>query len=214
MKITEIFYSIQGEGQWTGQPNIFIRTTGCNLRCHYCDTKYAYDNGREMDIDDIYLKIKKYPCKKICITGGEPLIQEEILDLINKLMNNNYKICIETNGSIDIKNVIDYKTIIISLDIKCPSSEMNDKMDFSEWVEREIIPKKTTSLRNSCLAFAFAVIWAATMAGLDQSFGIIAIGFIFSIPIYFYYLFDSRNFKCPNCNSKIPFNMLNLYFIF
>ena len=67
MKINEIFYSLQGEGKWTGLPNIFIRTSGCNLRCSFCDTKYAYDDGKEMSSEEILSKICKYPCKYICL---------------------------------------------------------------------------------------------------------------------------------------------------
>jgi 7-carboxy-7-deazaguanine synthase len=127
MKINEIFYSIQGEGAWSGIPNIFIRTTGCNLRCSYCDTKYAYYEGEEIKIDDIIEKIKKYRCKHICITGGEPLLQENIYDLINRLIKKNYYICIETNGSIDINRLSKIRNLLISLDIKCPSSKMKEK---------------------------------------------------------------------------------------
>ena len=75
MKINEIFYSIQGEGNWTGFPNIFIRTAGCNLRCSYCDTKYAYYKFKEIKILNILEIVKKYNCNKICITGGEPLLR-------------------------------------------------------------------------------------------------------------------------------------------
>lgn len=127
MKICEIFYSIQGEGKWTGLPNIFIRTTGCNLRCSFCDTKYAYDNGREMSINEILKEIRKYPCKNICLTGGEPLIQEEAFDLLENLLKENYKICLETNGSINVGKISNKENLIISLDIKSPSSEMQEK---------------------------------------------------------------------------------------
>ena len=130
MKINEIFYSIQGEGKWTGQPNIFIRTTGCNLRCAYCDTKYAYKNGKNMTITEITEKIKKYPCKKICLTGGEPLEQKETVQLIDALIKENYEICLETNGSKNIKQLVNKKNLLISLDIKCPSSEMHNKMKY------------------------------------------------------------------------------------
>ena len=130
MKINEIFYSIQGEGNWTGLPNIFIRTSGCNLRCSYCDTKYAYDSYKDMKIIEILNEITKYNCKNICITGGEPLIQDDILKLVEELLKKKYKICIETNGSIQIKKISVYKSIMISLDIKCPSSNMNEKMFF------------------------------------------------------------------------------------
>ena len=128
MNINEIFYSIQGEGKWTGLPNIFIRTTGCNLRCSYCDTKYAYEDGKETSIKEITEKIKKYPCKHVCITGGEPLLQKDTTDLIDVLLKKNYKILLETNGSKNIKNIIGRKNLIISLDIKCPSSKMYKKM--------------------------------------------------------------------------------------
>jgi 7-carboxy-7-deazaguanine synthase len=130
MKINEIFYSIQGEGNWTGKPNIFIRTSGCNLRCSYCDTKYAYDSYKEMSIIEILDEINKYNCKNICITGGEPLIQKDLIILVKELLENKYKICIETNGSVEIKQFSFDKSIIISLDVKCPSSNMTEKMLF------------------------------------------------------------------------------------
>jgi len=128
MNINEIFYSMQGEGKWTGLPNIFIRTTGCNLRCSFCDTKYAYEYGKEMSIEEIVKDIRKYPCKHVCITGGEPLLQDETLDLIDALLKRDYKIILETNGSINIENITGKKSLIISLDVKCPSSNMNEKM--------------------------------------------------------------------------------------
>lgn len=128
MKINEIFYSIQGEGKWTGFPNIFIRTTGCNLRCSYCDTKYAYNQGIEKTIQNITKEIKDYNCKRICITGGEPLLQKDIIELINHLIGLKYDILIETNGSLKIDTLTDKKKLIISLDIKTPSSKMHNKM--------------------------------------------------------------------------------------
>jgi 7-carboxy-7-deazaguanine synthase len=130
MKINEIFYSIQGEGKWIGLPNIFIRTTGCNLRCAYCDTKYAYESGKEMKINEILNEISKYDCKYVCLTGGEPLFQENIIELIKNLIKNDYFVIIETNGSISIKDLIKFKKLIISLDIKCPSSKMDKRIDF------------------------------------------------------------------------------------
>jgi len=130
MKINEIFYSIQGEGRWTGLPNIFVRTAGCNLRCTYCDTKYAYFDGKDMSIKDILRKIGEYPCKKICLTGGEPLLQDRIVQLIDSLSKENYHICIETNGSQPLDKIVNKKNLMISMDIKCPSSEMHEKMNF------------------------------------------------------------------------------------
>ena len=130
MKVKEIFYSIQGEGKWSGRPNIFIRTTGCNLRCAFCDTKYAYYDGEEMSVNKILSKIRKYHCKYVCITGGEPLIQNETEKLIDSLLKRNYMICLETNGSIYIKKLSKIKSLLISLDIKCPSSNMSEKTCF------------------------------------------------------------------------------------
>lgn len=131
IKINEIFYSIQGEGKTTGLPTVFIRLTGCNLRCSYCDTKYAYYKGKKLETSKIIEKIKKYNCKNICITGGEPLLQKNVTILIDKLIEKNYNILLETNGSYSIKNLLNKKNLIISLDIKCPSSNMQDKMDLN-----------------------------------------------------------------------------------
>jgi len=128
MKINEIFYSLQGEGKWSGLPNIFIRTTGCNLRCSFCDTTYAYDDGKEMSVEEILNDIRKYRCKYVCVTGGEPLLQNEMPELINGLVKRNYRICLETNGSINIENMAGKKSLMISLDVKCPSSNMHEKM--------------------------------------------------------------------------------------
>ncbi len=134
MKINEIFFSIQGEGKQMGLSTIFIRATGCNLRCSYCDTKYAFYEGKEMTIEEIIGEVKKYPCKRICLTGGEPLLQDESVDLANELLNSGYEILVETNGSIDISNFLkkieNRKKSLISLDIKCPSSGMHKKMFF------------------------------------------------------------------------------------
>lgn len=133
MEITEIFYSIQGEGRWAGLPTVFIRTTGCNLRCTYCDTQYAYEGGTNMNIKQILNAVKKYPSNTICITGGEPLLQrEETYQLISKLLSHNYTIILETNGSRSIKHITQIQprqNFFISIDIKCPSSKMHNKMD-------------------------------------------------------------------------------------
>ena len=124
IQINEIFYSIQGEGQWMGLPNIFIRTMGCNLRCTYCDTIYAYNEGKPLPISEIIEHISKYKCKKICITGGEPLLQNHLFDLISKLSDLTYEMLIETNGSLPIDEYVTNKNVIISMDVKCPSSTM------------------------------------------------------------------------------------------
>jgi 7-carboxy-7-deazaguanine synthase len=131
MKINEIYYSIQGEGILIGLPMVFIRTSGCNLRCKWCDTKYAYDEGEEIGYKELLNQIKIFPTKYVCITGGEPLKQEETPLLIELLCNEGYEICLETNGSISIEGLPNTDAMIISLDIKCPSSGMQKKMYFS-----------------------------------------------------------------------------------
>ena len=127
IKVNEIFYSIQGESLFTGCPTIFVRLTGCNLRCSYCDTRYAYNEGKDMEISGIIEMLSDYNCSIVEITGGEPLLQNETPDLINRLIESDYTVLIETNGSRDI-SILNEKCIKI-VDIKCPSSNESDKND-------------------------------------------------------------------------------------
>jgi 7-carboxy-7-deazaguanine synthase len=120
LKVNEIFYSIQGESSHAGRPCVFVRLTGCNLRCSYCDTRYAYDEGQNLTIDEIVDRVTSYQCRLVEITGGEPLIQKETPDLIHLLLNKDFEVLLETNGSIDI-SPIDERCVRI-VDIKCPSS--------------------------------------------------------------------------------------------
>ncbi|MBW2197230.1 MAG: radical SAM protein [Deltaproteobacteria bacterium] len=103
--INEIFYSIQGESIYSGRPCIFVRLTGCNLRCTYCDTRYAYEEGVEMEIAEIIRRVAAYNCRLVEITGGEPLLQTETPLLIFRLLENGYEVMMETNGSLDITKV-------------------------------------------------------------------------------------------------------------
>lgn len=125
MKICEYFRSIQGEGITIGVPTYFIRTAGCNLRCSWCDTTYAWEGGKETSVDEIMELVGD--SKNICITGGEPMLQEDIYELIGRLLDADKRISIETNGSVDISKIPDDDRIIISLDVKCPSSGMSDE---------------------------------------------------------------------------------------
>ncbi len=120
LKVTEIFYSIQGESSYSGQPCIFVRLTGCNLRCSYCDTQYAYEEGEDLDIREIINRVSSHHCALVEITGGEPLMQDDTPLLIQQLIDLGFEVLLETNGSMDI-SVIDNRCIKI-LDIKCPSS--------------------------------------------------------------------------------------------
>lgn len=129
MKINEIFVSIQGESTYAGRPCIFIRTAGCNLRCSYCDTEYAFYDGKEMSSDEIFNIVKKSGLELVEITGGEPLLQKELPELLDRLLEGNYEVLIETSGSMDIDK-IDSRAVRI-MDIKCPSSGEVSKNNMS-----------------------------------------------------------------------------------
>ncbi|MBE6524972.1 MAG: radical SAM protein [Thermoplasmata archaeon] len=126
MKIIEAFRSIQGEGKYIGVPTYFIRSSGCNLRCSWCDTSYAFDGGKDMSLEEIVaLTESDY---HVSITGGEPMIQPEFLELVDMLLDDGKFITVETNGSIDISSIVGRENVMISMDVKCPSSKMTDKM--------------------------------------------------------------------------------------
>ncbi len=125
LKINEIYYSIQGESSKAGLPTVFVRLTYCNLRCSYCDTEYAFYDGTDMAIDSIIDEVRKYNCKLVEITGGEPLVQSESLQLMKRLCDEGFNVMLETGGSLPIKD-IDHRVMII-LDLKCPSSKMMKK---------------------------------------------------------------------------------------
>jgi len=120
LKVNEIFYSIQGESSYAGRPCVFVRLTGCNLRCSYCDTQYAYDEGEVMEMGDIVDRVARFQSPLVEVTGGEPLIQEDTPILIHQLLEGGYEVLMETNGSQDISKV-DNRCVRI-VDIKCPSS--------------------------------------------------------------------------------------------
>ncbi len=127
LNINEIFYSIQGESRFAGYPCVFIRLQGCNCRCEWCDTDYALENdeGREVDGQEIYNELNKFKCNFIEFTGGEPLLQESIYQLIELLVAANYTIAVETSGTVDVSRL--NKEVIKIMDFKCPSSGMEPK---------------------------------------------------------------------------------------
>jgi 7-carboxy-7-deazaguanine synthase len=129
LKINEIFYSIQGESSFAGLPCVFVRLTGCNLRCSWCDTTYAYAEGCNVTVDDILSRMQAYPCRLVEITGGEPLLQQETPVLAARLLDQGYTVLIETNGSKNI-DILDSRCIRI-MDIKCPSSRESGNTDFA-----------------------------------------------------------------------------------
>ena len=125
LKINEIYYSIQGESTHIGRPCIFIRLTYCNLRCSYCDTEYAFYDGKKMEVDDILKKISQWDCNLVEVTGGEPLFQEDCIELLQKIVKRKYEVMLETGGSLSISKVPD--EVIKIVDFKCPSSGMEKK---------------------------------------------------------------------------------------
>ncbi|MCH7773247.1 MAG: radical SAM protein [Bacteroidetes bacterium] len=125
LKVNEIYHSIQGESSKSGLPCVFVRLTYCNLRCTYCDTEYAFYEGEDKTIREIINEVKKYNCKLVEVTGGEPLVQDESLELMKRLCDEGFDVMLETGGSLPIKD-IDERVLII-MDLKCPSSKMEKK---------------------------------------------------------------------------------------
>lgn len=129
LRITEIFHSLQGESVTVGLPTVFVRLTGCPLRCQYCDTAYAFSGGEVVEIDDILKQIAAYNCTHVCVTGGEPLAQPGCIPLLTKLCDRGHFVSIETSGARDI-SAID-KRVMIVMDLKTPDSLEADKNLFS-----------------------------------------------------------------------------------
>jgi len=120
LKVNEIFFSIQGESTYSGIPCAFVRLAGCNLRCTYCDTTYAYDQGSVMEVAEVIRQATGFHCPWVALTGGEPLLQEDTPNLLVSLLNLNKMVIVETNGSLDIDR-IDRRCVRV-VDVKCPGS--------------------------------------------------------------------------------------------
>jgi 7-carboxy-7-deazaguanine synthase len=137
MRITEIFYSLQGESSFAGRPCAFVRLTGCPLRCTWCDSEYTFHGGTEMALDAVLAQVRSFDCRLVEVTGGEPLHQPEAFTLIERLCADGYEVLVETSGALDITPV-DPRTHII-MDVKCPGSGMMDRMD---WKNLDRIARK------------------------------------------------------------------------
>ena len=120
LKITEIFYSIQGESRYVGLPTVFVRLTGCPMRCTYCDTAYAFHGGKRMELSEIVEQVQSYGARHVCVTGGEPLAQPGCQDLLTELCDLGLNVSLETGNAIDISKV-DSRVYVV-LDIKTPES--------------------------------------------------------------------------------------------
>ena len=129
LTVNEIFYSIQGESTRAGSPCVFVRLTACDLRCSWCDTAYAFHDGKKMSIDEVLAAVDRYGCPLVEITGGEPLLQEDVYELMNRLLASGRTLMLETGGHRPITRVP--RGVIKVVDIKCPGSGEADKNDWT-----------------------------------------------------------------------------------
>ena len=124
MRIIEVFHSIQGEGPLTGVRTSFVRTARCNLRCAWCDTTYSFGPGKERSIPSLLREIAGHRTRYVCLTGGEPLLQSASVELVQALSDRGLTTVIETGGSLDVGPYLDIPRVVLSVDVKCPSSRM------------------------------------------------------------------------------------------
>ena len=127
MRIIEIFHSIQGEGPLTGVRTTFVRTARCNLRCTWCDTPYSFGPGKERSVASILQSVARNGTRHVCLTGGEPLLQAESRTLVARLSDRGITTAIETGGSLDVTPYLDLPHVVLSVDVKCPSSKMDGR---------------------------------------------------------------------------------------
>ena len=128
LTVNEIFHSIQGESTFVGEPCVFVRLTACDLRCSWCDTPYAFYEGRKMSIDEVVAQVEQYRCRTVEITGGEPLLQKDVYPLMARLLERGKRVLLETGGHRDIDGVP--AGVIRIVDVKCPGSGEADKVDW------------------------------------------------------------------------------------
>ena len=136
LNINEIFYSLQGEAREVGLPTVFVRLTGCPLRCTYCDTEYAFKGNNMLSIDEILSKVKQYNTRYVCVTGGEPLAQIDCHVLLDALIKDDYQVSLETSGSIDIGAVNSGVSIV--MDVKTPSSNESKHNKYDNIAKLEV----------------------------------------------------------------------------
>ncbi len=120
MKVTEIFHSIQGESTQAGRPCVFVRLTACDLRCRWCDTEYAFTEGRPMSLEAVLAQVRAFGCKLVEVTGGEPLLQKETPELCRRLLDDGYEVLVETGGHRDVSVLPEGVRVV--MDVKCPGS--------------------------------------------------------------------------------------------
>jgi 7-carboxy-7-deazaguanine synthase len=131
VRIIEVFHSLQGEGPRTGERTTFIRTARCNLRCSWCDTPYSFGPGKERSIPSLVREVSRNRTRNVCLTGGEPLLQGESVDLVRELSSRKCTTVIETGGSLDVTPYLGIPNVVLSVDVKCPSSKMQGRNRWS-----------------------------------------------------------------------------------
>ena len=131
LTINEIFHSIQGESTYAGRPCVFVRLTACDLRCNWCDTPYAFHEGRKMSVDEVLADVEARGCRTVEVTGGEPLLQPDVYPLMQRLLDSGKTVLIETGGHRSIANVP--AGVIRIMDVKCPGSGESEKNDWSNF---------------------------------------------------------------------------------
>ena len=129
LTVNEIFYSIQGESTYAGKPCVFVRLAGCDLRCSWCDTPYAFNEGEKMSIDAVLQQVDRYGSPLVEVTGGEPLLQEDVYPLMQRLLDSGRTVLLETGGQIDVSRVPG--AVIKVMDVKCPASGESDKVEWA-----------------------------------------------------------------------------------
>jgi len=127
VRIIEVFHSLQGEGPLTGVRTTFVRTARCNLRCSWCDTTYSFGPGRERSLDSLLKEVARHRTRYVCLTGGEPLLQPEAPELVRRLSRRGITTVVETGGSLDVRPFVGLPRVILSVDVKCPSSKMEGR---------------------------------------------------------------------------------------
>jgi 7-carboxy-7-deazaguanine synthase len=137
LQVNEIFYSVQGESTYAGRPCVFVRLTGCHLRCRWCDTAYAFYDGETLTVEQVLERVRAYKCPLVEITGGEPLLQHEVHSLIDRLLLEGYEVLIETGGSLDVGR-LDPRVVKI-VDLKAPGSGMEgqNNLDNIQYLDRK-----------------------------------------------------------------------------
>ena len=137
LQVNEIFYSVQGESTYAGRPCVFVRLTGCNLRCRWCDTAYAFYDGETLTVEQVLERVRAYKCPLVEITGGEPLLQDEVHFLIDRLLLEGYEVLVETGGSLDVGR-LDPRVVKI-VDLKAPGSGMDrlNNLDNLQYLDRK-----------------------------------------------------------------------------